>query len=295
MPGSPILAASAGAGVSAQRSRQKAATRRGRAVRKAIPVGLRRAPSLPFAGVVTLAPVNVFDHDSALLDGLSRDEAEAARLHGRVQAYDFPGGSIDFTPLPVGLGYLVLRGFIAREATVVGRTSVEVLGPGDLLRPWEDERAEAPVPVTAKHRAIDHVEIGLLGPDFTELIARWPAVIDTICSRVMARARWLAMQTALAHLPRIEDRLLVLLWHLADRWGRVERDGTIVCPIPLTHAVIAGAVGSRRPTVTTALSRLAASGHVTKHPDGWGLHGEPPTAAQIEGHSLAEAFRVRED
>lgn len=239
--------------------------------------------------------MNVFDHDPALLAGLTREEAEEVRVRGRVPASTFAPGEIDFGEMPGGFGFLVLTGFLCREATVVARTSVELLGPGDLLRPWQDDRAEAPVPVSAKYRALENVELGVLGPSFADLIVRSPAILDTVSGRLLERSRWLAMQAALAHLPRIEDRVLVYLWHLADRWGHVERDGTIVCPVRMTHALLAGAVGARRPSVTTALTRLSASGHVRKHGDGWALHGEPPTSAQFEGQTLADAFRVRKD
>ena len=34
-----------------------------------------------------------------------------------------------------------------------------------------------------------------------------------------------AVQLAICSRPRIEDRLQLLMWHLARRWGRVTRDG----------------------------------------------------------------------
>ncbi len=48
----------------------------------------------------------------------------------------------------------------------------------------------------------------------------------------------------------------MLLWHLADRWGRVRSEG-VVLPLRLTHSVLADLVAARRPTVTTSLSELA--------------------------------------
>jgi hypothetical protein len=82
---------------------------------------------------------------------------------------------------------------------------------------------------------------------------------------------------------------------LADRWGRVERDGSVVVPLPLTHRLLAGIVGSQRPTVTTALSRLAERRRVSRRDDGWVLHGAPPTSGLLEGQALADAFRLRDD
>lgn len=51
----------------------------------------------------------------------------------------------------------------------------------------------------------------------------------------------------------------MLLWHLADRWGRVRSDGVIVA-LDLTHSVLAELVAARRPTVTRSLSELADKG-----------------------------------
>jgi Crp-like helix-turn-helix domain len=46
---------------------------------------------------------------------------------------------------------------------------------------------------------------------------------------------------------------------LAERWGRRERDGVVIT-LALTHDRIAMLVDARRPTMTSALSRLEAEG-----------------------------------
>jgi CRP/FNR family cyclic AMP-dependent transcriptional regulator len=243
----------------------------------------------------TVAAINVFDEDPDLLAGVPAEEVASVRLHGRAAAHTFPAGDVDFGAIEDGIGLLVISGFLYREAAVMAASSIELLGPGDVLRPWQDDRAEAPVPVTAHYRAVEPIQVAELGSRFSDVCARWPQVFETISSRLLERARWLAMQAALGRMTRVEDRLLVLLWHVADRWGHVEPDGKIVCPVRLTHAVLAGAVAARRPTVTTALTRLASRGQVLKHGDGWALQGAPPTSAQLEGQALADAFRMRAD
>jgi hypothetical protein len=77
------------------------------------------------------------------------------------------------------------------------------------------------------------------------------------------RARSLAFQRAIAQLPRVDDRMLVLLWVLAERWGRVSRDGVRV-PVGLPHRMLATLVGARRPSVTTALAGLAREGLIER-------------------------------
>jgi CRP/FNR family transcriptional regulator, cyclic AMP receptor protein len=80
---------------------------------------------------------------------------------------------------------------------------------------------------------------------------------------------------AIVHHPRVDTRLHMLLWHLADRWGRVRGDGTIV-PLRLTHYVLADLVAAGRPTVSAALAELAEQGLLRPIDHAWLLLGEPP-------------------
>src|SRR5437764_955205 len=81
---------------------------------------------------------------------------------------------------------------------------------------------------------------------------------------------------ALSHLRRVDTRLLVALWHLADRWGSVHPEGVVV-PIRLTHEMLGHVIGAQRPSVTTALGQLESAGRISRRPGGgWILHGEPP-------------------
>ena len=66
---------------------------------------------------------------------------------------------------------------------------------------------------------------------------------------------------------RVEDRLLALFWHLADRWGRVLPDGVRI-ELPLTHETIGHLIGARRPTVTLGLSALRGEGLLRRQVDG---------------------------
>jgi CRP-like cAMP-binding protein len=93
-------------------------------------------------------------------------------------------------------------------------------------------------------------------------------------SRAVGRTRRLAFQQAIGHLTRVDTRLLLLLWHLADRWGHVDRDGVLL-PLRLTHQTLGRLVGARRPSVTTALNQLAAQDLIRRRADGsWLLLGD---------------------
>jgi CRP/FNR family transcriptional regulator, cyclic AMP receptor protein len=80
---------------------------------------------------------------------------------------------------------------------------------------------------------------------------------------------------AIVHHPRVDTRLHMLFWHLAARWGRVTPDGTVL-PLPVTHALLAEIVASRRPTVSKAVTQLADAGLVTRQGTGWLLRGAAP-------------------
>jgi CRP-like cAMP-binding protein len=237
---------------------------------------------------------NIFEDDPQLLAGVSDAVAPSIVEMGEARVLASPPGDVDLAlGHSDGFGLLVLGGFLCRQAAVTGRASIEVLGHGDLLRPWEDDGPEALLPLDAAHRALTPVRLALLDRDFAQGVAPWPDVAAAICRRSVERARRLALQLALTRLRRIEDRLHLLLWHLAHRWGQVEPDGTAICSIPLTHDLLAGMIGAQRPTVTSAMVRLVADGLIARHSDGWILYGAPPTASELEGRTLADAFRLR--
>jgi CRP-like cAMP-binding protein len=94
----------------------------------------------------------------------------------------------------------------------------------------------------------------------------------------MLRSRRLANTLAIASHPRLDERLRLLLWELADRYGTVHRDG-VHLRLPLTHGVLAELGAARRPSVSTALGRLLRTGEVDRRDGMWLLRGEPPALA----------------
>jgi CRP-like cAMP-binding protein len=85
---------------------------------------------------------------------------------------------------------------------------------------------------------------------------------------------------AIVQQPRVETRLHMLLWHLADRSGTVSADG-VTLPLRLTQGVLAALVAARRPTVSAALRALERDGKLTRTPQGWLLRGSPPGGLRI--------------
>jgi CRP-like cAMP-binding protein len=105
--------------------------------------------------------------------------------------------------------------------------------------------------------------------------ARYPELTGRLVAKALERSRNLATGMAIVHHTRVEVRLHMLFWHLADRWGRVRADGVLL-PLRLTHAILADLVSARRPSVSTGLSELTRQGLVERVGDGWLLRGEPP-------------------
>jgi CRP-like cAMP-binding protein len=119
-------------------------------------------------------------------------------------------------------------------------------------------------------------------------IVPWPQLGLELFNRGTRRAHHLAVALAIAHHQRVDDRLLLTLWHLAERWGRVHGDG-IVVPLPLSHQRLADLVGAQRQSVTTAMGGLTRSGAVSRRDNGdWVLHGSPPE--ELRHHKLVAAL-----
>ena len=109
------------------------------------------------------------------------------------------------------------------------------------------------------------------------VLAGFPPVTVAVLGRIHARAHRLALTQAISQMTGVDRRLEALFWHLADRLDNVTPAGVVV-PVALSHRLLGSLVGARRPTVTTALLELAASGGVSPHRGGWLLTGSPPGA-----------------
>ncbi len=105
--------------------------------------------------------------------------------------------------------------------------------------------------------------------------APWPELLIALSERTAGHARSLALRLAISQIPQISSRVQVMLWQLADRFGRVDRDGVLM-PVRLSHEVIAELVSARRETVSRRLKELAQRGLVLPDRRGWRLCGAPP-------------------
>lgn len=174
-----------------------------------------------------------------------------------------------------GIGLLVLEGLLLRRVGIDGRFGAELLGEGDLLRPWQAENTASTLARTTGWRVLEPARVAILDDEAERRFAAFPALIGGLVGRALERSRNLSANMAIVHEARVKLRLHMLLWHLADRWGRVGLEGVIL-PLNLTHSVLADLVAARRPTVTSALSELARGGLIRPYGEGWLLSGDPP-------------------
>jgi CRP-like cAMP-binding protein len=213
--------------------------------------------------------VRVADEDRALLGDLNGKIADRARqrLVARTLRRD-PGrwqpsrGHLPRT-FDGWLGLLVLDGLLVRQLDVAGLRCCELLGPGDLVRPWDDVDEAGTLACSAGWRVLEPTRFALLDESFASEAARWPALTTELVQRSMRRARAQSVLLALGQARRADVRLRTLFWHLADRWGRVTPAGVLL-PLHLTHTVIAELTGLRRPSVSLCLRELERTGDIVR-------------------------------
>lgn len=206
-----------------------------------------------------------------------RRRAECALLVPTVTVPVGPWEAPREPPRGTELGLLVLEGQLIREVAIARSRSLELLGHGDLIRPWQEDACSF---CDSGWRVLDRSRLAVLDDNFARALAQWPQLVTALIERTLRRSRFMAVEAAVSNVVGVEQRILSLFWQLAEKWGRREDDGVVVT-IKLTHQLFADVVGARRPSVTQALGRLVEAGAVEARTDGcWLLKGQaPPSAA----------------
>jgi CRP/FNR family transcriptional regulator, cyclic AMP receptor protein len=178
------------------------------------------------------------------------------------------------------LGLLVIDGLMIRTVRVSQLECCELLGPGDVIRPWDGDDDIAPLASGASWRVVEDARVVLLDEAFTRMAYQWPEVVSELMDRGLRRSRSLAVQLAISQARRADVRVMALFWHLADRWGRVTPDGVVV-ELDLTHSLLSRLTCLRRPTVSVTLKELRETGQlISLSRSTWLLHGASPSDRQ---------------
>ena len=238
-----------------------------------------------------LGSVKVLDEDPDLAAEIPLEERSHAIEAAVALGGTLPLAGIDLASPPArltepgGLGVLVLDGLASVELATEGREQRELLGPGDLIRPWLELQTEAGWVGSVGFRPLTAVRVAILDRAFAARCAPWPQITSALVERLVLRTRRMALQTLIARLPRAEERVERTLWLYAERWGRVTPAG-VVLELPVSHEALGAMVGLRRPSTTSAISRLRECGRLRRQGDQWLLpHAAhagavPPARAQ---------------
>jgi hypothetical protein len=218
--------------------------------------------------------VELLSADPDLAADLTENEVKTARPQVTVAALTVAVGDEEALARrmdrPGLIGLLVVDGLLLREIEVAGTVVAELIGAGDLIHPGDITGSDlSPLHGRLRWTVLQSAELAVLDQRFTLCAARWPQIFGRIALRAVWRTHGLALNLAISHQGRIEDRLLLLFWHLAQRWGRVSTGG-VRLDLPLTHQTLAKLVGAQRPTVTQALGVLRQRGLLIRGEDrGW--------------------------
>ncbi len=227
----------------------------------------------------------MIDEDPDLAQHLSAETLEQARRDAVARLVVVETGDwLSPGQMPAetgGLGLLVLEGAFVGSVSMGGRQGLELFGAGDLVRPFEPpEDRQVVVSAEMGWWALTRTRLAILDARFTSLMCDYPEVIDQLSGRLERRSSTHALRLTIVQQPRLSTRVHLLLWHLADRFGRVHTEG-VVLPLPLSHELLAQLVGAQRPSVSRALKELERAKFVARRPDGsWWLGGQPPAGAR---------------
>lgn len=233
--------------------------------------------------------------DPDLLARVDEREESAARDQLRVEAFDL--GMKEALPElfrhsqgAPAVGLFILEGVLLKRVRVAEGTggSLELLGAGDVLRPWQGDEDFLSVPATATWEVLLACRLAVLDRGFERVAARWPEIQTALGARLVQRANSATLLAALRDVDPASARVEVLLWHLSDRWGRRGREGVIM-PLNLKQGSIGELVGISRQWANRAIGELEAAGRISRKVEtGYMLLGRPPT----EHEELLAATRV---
>lgn len=212
--------------------------------------------------------VRLFEVDPDLSGSLSADEHEiASRI--AVPTRILETGDLDLDALLSGaraFAAIVLEGMLLHRVLIGEQSALRLIGPGDLVGV-----AGSPPPALLVHggyRATGQTQLALLDDRMLMAIQRFPQLVVDLQRRIADQQERVATQLVICQLPRVEDRVLAIMWLLAESWGRVTAAGTTL-PLVLTHDAIGELIGAKRPTVTLALRELSDRGALVRQDRGW--------------------------
>ena len=239
------------------------------------------------AAIDTLSLLDLDRELGHLLTEEEREEVASIRLPLRT----FGDGKADGTTSlrtdfeeAEAFGGLVITGILVHEVRLGDRTGMRLLGPGDVIA--SPSGPDPLVVAGTRWLPAGPVRLAMFDDRLVLALRRWPRLMVGLYARLGQQADRLTAQLLICQLPRVEDRVLAMMWLLAESWGKVTPAGTRL-PLDLTHETIGMLIGARRPTVSLALRELAEQGAMVRHGSGW-LLLQPTTGMSEPSPDLAD-------
>ncbi len=229
-----------------------------------------------------MSRVSVLRADPELAAAVPEPYLPRAQRATWTASISFEAGPVDLTLAalpPSAFALLILKGALTRQTGLSDRLMIELLLTGDVLSPWPPSPS-APLAET-RLIALDQVRLAVLDHRFMKAAAIWPGLMTTLQRRLSDQQHRLATHGAICQLPRVEQRVMAIMWLLAARTGTVTVRGTEL-PVRLTHEELAQLTGSRRPTVSLAIKRLRQDGYLERRDNGTWLLPQVPARVAFE-------------
>jgi CRP/FNR family transcriptional regulator, cyclic AMP receptor protein len=230
-------------------------------------------PANESSELVLTSRVRLLEVDPELGARLEGEELARARKHAMLPALHLDQGSWDIQQLRDArgvrgdvYGFVLTEGTITVDAVFAARRATRLVAPNELILidGWDNDS----LPVRWGWTVLEPTTIAVLDERLEVIAQRWPSLMTALVVRAADQTRHALLQQAISQLPRVEDRLLALMWSLADSRGIVREDGIYV-PLSLTHKTLAQMIGARRPTVSLGLKALSDRGVLRSQGEGW--------------------------
>jgi CRP/FNR family cyclic AMP-dependent transcriptional regulator len=230
------------------------------------------------------SPVRLLDIEPDLGAFLSDEERDlASRVVVPVVAVD--DGECDLErPLREGRAFaaVIVHGIVLQRLVVGEQAGLRLLGPGDTV---SRQGPRIPAMISqASCRAAGGLSLALLDERVLLASRRFPGLVAALQIQMGEQHLRLVTQLIICQLPRVADRVLTLMWFLAESWGRVTPAGTSL-PLSLTHDAIGELIGAKRPTVSLALKELVQQNAVVRQAGGWLLLKGAPAGVRVPGYA----------
>jgi len=139
--------------------------------------------------------INLLDVEPDLGEGLNPQERAAAARVLAVPSHALEPGpwepERDLGEIYPVVGFLIVDGMVTRDLLFAGRTTTELLGAGDILRPWDDDVAFDALPFSASWNVQTPARVAMLDTRVAIAAGRWPSLASALHAPNWAEQDWL--------------------------------------------------------------------------------------------------------